>query len=78
MIDLHQITDFENNVLHLENSMIPLSSSYNSPEKENSNSGEKTSSKDSSDKNITNEGGRPQKEVEERSDKTDRNLEGQT
>lgn len=78
MIDLHQITDFENNVLHLENSMIPLSSSYNSPEKENSNSGEKNTSKDSSDKNITNEGGRPQKEVEERSDKTDRNLEGQT
>lgn len=73
-IELEQVSDFENNVLKLSNSMIPLSSSYtattNSSEEKNTNT---TPSND-----ISVEGGRPQKSVEERTDKTERNLDGAT
>ena len=79
MVDLAQITDFENNVLHLEKSMIPLQSSYTSSGKEeNSSSGEKNSEKNTTAPNLLDEGGRPQKSIEERADKTDRNIEGST
>lgn len=79
IVDLAQITDFENNVLHLEKSMVPLQSSYTSSGKEeNSSSGEKISKKSTSSPDLTDEGGRPQKSIEERADKTDRNIEGST
>ena len=78
IVDLAQITDFENNVLHLEKSMVPLQSSYTTSGKENSQSGEKNSDKKTASPNLTDEGGRPQKSIEERADQTDKNLEGQT
>ena len=79
IVDLAQITDFENNVLHLEKSMVPLQSSYTtSGKEEKSSTGEKNSDKQTSSPNLTDEGGRPQKSIEERSDKTDKNLDGQT
>ena len=69
---------FENNVLHLETAMVPLQSSYTSSGKEkNSDEGKNSNSKTPS-QNLNDEGGRPQKGIEERSDKTDKNLEGQT
>lgn len=77
-VDLSQIIDFENNVLHLETAMVPLQSSYTSSGKEkNSDEGKNSNSKTPS-QNLNDEGGRPQKGIEERSDKTDKNLEGQT
>ena len=79
IIDLAQITDFENNVLHLEKSMVPLQSSYTtSGKEEKSSSGEKTSEKSTSSPDLTDEGGRPQKSVEERADKTSENLDAAT
>lgn len=79
IIDLAQITDFENNVLHLEKSMVPLQSSYTtSGKEEKSSDGEKIPEKTTSNPNLSDEGGRPQKNIEERSDKTDKNLEGAT
>ena len=79
IVDLAQVTDFENNVLHLEKSMVPLQSSYTSSGKEEkSSSGEKNSNKETSAPDLTDEGGRPQKSIEERADKTDRNIEGST
>ena len=79
IVDLAQITDFENNVLHLEKSMVPLQSSYTSSGKEEKSSGgEKSPEKDTPSPDLTNEGGRPEKSVEERADQTDRNIEGST
>lgn len=79
IVDLAQITDFENNVLHLEKSMVPLQSSYTTSGKEEKNStGEKKSDKQTSSPDLTDEGGRPQKSIEERADKTDSNIDGRT
>ena len=79
IVDLAQITDFENNVLHLEKSMVPLQSSYTTSGKEEKNStGEKKSDKQTSAPDLTDEGGRPQKSIEERADKTDSNIDGRT
>ena len=79
IVDLAQVTDFENNVLHLENSMVPLQSSYTSSGKEEKSSGaEKKDNKSNPDSNITDEGGRPSKAIEERADKTNANIDGAT
>lgn len=79
IVDLAQITDFENNILHLEKTMIPLQSSYTTSGKEEKISdGEKSSPKKSGEIDLSDEGGRPQKSIEERADKTDRNIEGST
>jgi hypothetical protein len=59
MVDLSQVTDFENNVLHLEKSMIQLQSSYTTPGGENSPNSGKTSEKKAPGQDLTNEGGRP-------------------
>lgn len=83
IIDLAQATDYENNVLELHTNMVPLQSSYtstgeNSSEKNISSSG-KNDSNDTPSGNLTNEeGGRPSKSVEERSDKTNNNIDGST
>ena len=78
MVDLSQVTDFENNVIHLEKSMIPLQSSYTTPGGENSSNSGKNSEKSTTSRNLTNEGGRPQKPVEERADRTNANIDGST
>ena len=78
MVDLAQVTDFENNVLHLEKSMIPLQSSYTTPGGENSSNSGKNSGKSTTGRDLTNEGGRPQKSVEERADRTNANIDGST
>ena len=78
MVDLAQVTDFENNVLHLEKSMIPLQSSYTTPGGEISTSSGKNSEKKTTGRDLTNEGGRPQKSVEERADRTNANIDGST
>ena len=79
MVDLAQVTDFENNVLHLEKSMIPLSSSYTqSGNEEKSSAVEKKSEGNTSSGDSTNEGGRPQKNTEDRADKTNTNRDGAT
>lgn len=79
LTDFNQLTDFENNILQLDKNMRPLQSSYNQIEPEkNSQSGEKSSTKDTPQKNLNDEGGRPEKSLEERSDKTDSNREGST
>lgn len=78
LMDLGQITDFENNVLQLDHVLVPLRSTYTSSDEEKiSDSGKKNDSETAS-KNQSTEGGRPEKNLEERSDKTDRNLEGST
>lgn len=78
VIDLAQVTDFENNVLHLERSMVPLRSSYTSSDEEKFLDAEKSSRESSNAKHLKSDGGRPQKEIEERADKTDKNLESST
>ena len=79
MVDLAQVADFENNVLHLEKSMIPLSSSYTQSGKEEKSSGvEKKSEGSTSSGDPTDEGGRPQKSIEDRADKTNTNRDGAT
>ena len=59
--------------------MVPLQSSYTSSGNENSdkknNSGEKNSGSSGQVKNINNKGGRPALDVEERSEKTQANIE---
>lgn len=78
MVDLAQVTDFENNVLHLEKSMIPLQSSYTTPGGENSSDSGKKVSNSTPSQNLNGEGGRPEKSVEERADSTNANRDGST
>ena len=70
--------DFENEFLNLDEKMIPLLSSYTQSGDENSakknNSGEKNSSTTVSVKNITNKGGRPELDDENKSEKTQANI----
>jgi hypothetical protein len=59
--------------------MVPLQSSYTTSGKEEKNlTGEKKSDKQTSSPDLTDEGGRPQKSIEERADKTDSNIDGRT
>lgn len=84
ILDLAQATDYENNVLELHQNMVPLQSSYTSSGENNSSeknisSQKKSSNKDTPSGNLINEeGGRPPKSVEERSDKTNENIDGLT
>ena len=79
IVDLAQVTDFENNVLHLEKSMVPLQSSYTTSGKEEKiSTGEKISENKTKEKDLMDEGGRPEKSIEERADQTDKNREGAT
>ena len=70
--------DFENEFLNLDEKMLPLLSSYTQSGDENSNkknnSGEKNSGGSSSSKDITNKGGRPTLADEDRSQKTQANI----
>ena len=70
--------DFENEFLNLNEKMVPLMSSYTQSGDENSgkknNSSEKNSKSGTQVKDITNKGGRPTLADEERSQKTQANI----
>ena len=70
--------DFENNFLNLDEQMVPLNSSFNQGNGENSdkknNSAKKTGDIKGSVKDITNKGGRPALADEDRSQKTQANI----
>ena len=70
--------DFENEMLNLDEKMIPLMSSYTQTGNENSDEKNKKSEKNGSSKSqvrdITNKGGRPTLADEERSQKTQANI----
>lgn len=70
--------DFENEFLNLDEKMVPLMSSYTQTGDENSgqknNSGEKNSSTSVQVKDITNKGGRPELADEDKSQKTQANI----
>ena len=76
--NLISMIDFENEFLDLDEKMIPLLSSYTQSGNENSdkknNSGEKNSSTSGQAKDITNKGGRPALADEDRSQKTQANI----
>ena len=76
--ELVSAIDFENEFLNLDEKMVPLMSSYTQTGDENSsqknNSSEKNSSSKSSSKDITNKGGRPTLADDERSQKTQDNI----
>ena len=77
--NLISMIEFENEFLNLDEKMIPLLSSYTQSGNENSdkknNSGEKNSSTSVQSKDITNKGGRPELADEEKSEKTQANIE---
>ena len=70
--------DFENEFLNLDENMVPLTSSYTQSGDENSNKKTSTSEKNSNSsvqiKDITNKGGRPALADEDRSQKTQANI----
>ena len=80
--NLISMIDFENEFLDLDEKMIPLLSSYTQSGNENSdkknNSGEKNSSTSVQAKDITNKGGRPELADEEKSQKTQANIDSKS
>ena len=67
--------DFENNFLNLDEQMVPLMSSYTQTgDEEKNNSSKKNSGSKSQPKDITNKGGRPTLADEDRSQKTQANI----
>ena len=79
MTDLLQMSHFENDVWKMTELMVPLQSSYTTPgEGENSNSSEKSSKTTKSSPDLSKEGGRPEKSITQRSDKTVKNRDGAT
>ena len=74
--ELIQICDFETQVLDLNSVMTPLQSSYTTSGTEKNSSSEKNSGAITPQKDITDEGGRPQSD--DKSDKTLENLDNAT
>ena len=76
--NLISMIDFENEFLDLDEKMVPLLSSYTQSGNENSsqknNSGKKNSSTSVQAKDITNKGGRPELDDEDKSEKTQANI----
>lgn len=76
--NLVSAVDFENEFLNLDEKMVPLMSSYTQTGDENSDKKNKNSEKNGSSKSqpkdITNKGGRPTLADEERSQKTQANI----
>ena len=76
--ELVSAIDFENEFLNLDEKMVPLMSSYTQTGDENSNEKNKNSEKNSGgksqQKDITNKGGRPALADEEKSQKTQQNI----
>jgi len=66
---------FENDFLKMHEKMIPLMSSYTGDGNgEKNNSSKEKSSSGSNAKNITNKGGRPSLPAEQRTEKTQANI----
>ena len=79
MSDLLQMSHFENEIYKMTEMMVPLQSSYTATDEEkNSNLPEKSSKTTKSSPDLTNEGGRPEKSITQRSDKTVKNRDGAT
>lgn len=77
--DLMQLSHYENEVCDMIDLMRPLQSSYTTSDGEkNSNSSEKSSQTVKTSPDLSNEGGRPQKTITQRSDKTAANKDGAT
>ena len=79
--NLISTVDFENEFLNLDEKMVPLLSSYTQGNEENAkknNSSEKNSSNTTQVKDITNKGGRPALADEERSQKTQANIDSKS
>ena len=74
--ELIQICDFESSVLDLNSVMLPLNSSYTTSGTEKNSSSEKNNGTITQQKDIMNEGGRP--ESDDKSDKTLENLDNIT
>ena len=76
--NLVSAVDFENEILNLDEKMVPLMSSYTQTGDENSskknNSSEKNGKNPLQPKDITNKGGRPELADEEKSQKTRANI----
>lgn len=74
--------DFENEFLNLDEKMLPLMSSYTQTGDENSDEKNKNSEKKgsvkSSQKDITNKGGRPALADEKKSQKTQENIDSKS
>ena len=74
--------DFENEFLQLDEKMVPLMSSYTQSGNENSEEKNSSQKKNSSDrvqsKDITNKGGRPTLDDEDRSQKTQANIDSKS
>ena len=74
--------DFENEFLNLDEKMLPLMSSYTQTGDENSDEKNKKSEKKgsvkSSQKDITNKGGRPALADEKKSQKTQENIDSKS
>ena len=77
--DLMQLSDYENKTAKLDQKLVPLNNSYTqSSSDKNSKNNEKTSNKTTSTPNLSNEGGRPAKSIEDRADRTNENIDGAT
>lgn len=80
--ELVSAIDFENEFLNLDEKMVPLMSSYTQTGDENSSeknsSTKKNSSSKSSSKDITNKGGRPTLADEDKSQKTQANIDSKS
>ena len=72
-LDQISLMDFENNLLKMHERMIPLASSYTSSEKKDSGSEGKTQ-KTTSAQDLSNTGGRPELPDEQKSEKTQANI----
>lgn len=77
--DLVQLSYIENEILDLGKFMVPLSSSYTtSGTEKNSNSSEKNNNNSGSKIDLLNEGGRPEKDIGDRADRTNDNRDAKT
>lgn len=77
--DLLQLSDYENNVLGLQNYMVPLRSSYTSSDAEKISDTSKQTTQRPTPQNVPqSEGGRPPMDDTDRSDKTTENIDSQT
>ena len=78
-MDLMELSDYENKTAKLDQKLVPLNNSYTqSSSDKNSKNNEKTPNNTTSTPNLSNEGGRPTKSIEERADRTNENIDGAT
>lgn len=73
-VNMISLVTFENDFLKMHEKMIPLMSSYTQGGDEKNNSSKEKSSNSNGAKNLTNTGGRPELPDEEKSEKTQANI----